>query len=313
MVRYVLILSVFGCFQLSAQNDLASLEIVFFQSNKEGSKGHLYTMKGDGSDVQQLGQSGIRPDHYPNWSKDGQHLTFESYRRGGWRIWTMRADGEGARRLNEAGVGTSAYEFDPTYDETGKFVYYSQGGDLFKVDVSSSRVQRITNTPDRGETQPEVSINGDIVFTMWKNNSSNIAIINKEKSRTNQITSGFEALAPSWSPDGSKVLFYSDKDGGFEPFIMNRDGSGIRRLVHDELMKEKGMLRGENLKLDEGWNACLQYKASFSPDGKWVVFSGNTKNGREIFVVSIDGKQLKQLTNNQMHDGFPVFRPTKRN
>jgi Tol biopolymer transport system component len=36
---------------------------------------------------------------------------------------------------------------------------------------------------------------------------------------------------PSWSPDGSQIAFASDREGNWEIFIMNADGSGVRRVT----------------------------------------------------------------------------------
>jgi len=38
---------------------------------------------------------------------------------------------------------------------------------------------------------------------------------------------------PSWSPDGSKIIFASDRDGNMEVYIMNADGSNQIRLTNN--------------------------------------------------------------------------------
>ena len=38
---------------------------------------------------------------------------------------------------------------------------------------------------------------------------------------------------PVWSPDGSQVVFQSDRDGNFEIYVMDVDGSNPRRLTHN--------------------------------------------------------------------------------
>ena len=37
---------------------------------------------------------------------------------------------------------------------------------------------------------------------------------------------------PSWSPDGSKIAFFSERDGNFEIYLMDVDGSNQTRLTY---------------------------------------------------------------------------------
>jgi Tol biopolymer transport system component len=37
-------------------------------------------------------------------------------------------------------------------------------------------------------------------------------------------------LAPSWSPDRSNLVFFSNRDGKSEMYVVKRDGSGLRKL-----------------------------------------------------------------------------------
>jgi len=60
------------------------------------------------------------------------------------------------------------------------------------------------------------------------------------------------ALSPSWSPDGKQIVFTGQDGGISDLFIVNRDGSDLRRLTNDKY-------------------ADLQ--ASWSPDGKTIAFT----------------------------------------
>ncbi len=307
-ILLLLILSLFsgGCISQPVPDHTGN-ELVFFQSNKEGSKGNIFLMNTDGRGQQQIGTSGVRPDYYPNWSKDGRKITFESYRRGGWRIWITDPDGSNARRLDNIGRD---YEFDPTFDATGTQVIYSRSGDLYTVNVKSGKTERFTNTPDLYESQPDVSIGNEVIYVAGNEEGAQIVQKNLHSGKQKNLTTKqYTELAPIWSPDASEILFYSDREGGFELFIMNADGSNIRRVISNETLKKYGIHRGKFLKLDEGWNHCLQYRATFSPDGQWIAFSADTDDSREIFITSKDGKSLRQITRNKLHDGFPAFRP----
>jgi Tol biopolymer transport system component len=38
---------------------------------------------------------------------------------------------------------------------------------------------------------------------------------------------------PSWSPDGTRIAFRSDRGGSYDIYVMNTDGSGVTRLTDD--------------------------------------------------------------------------------
>ena len=65
--------------------------------------------------------------------------------------------------------------------------------------------------------------------------------------------------APAWSPDGTRIAFVSDRDGGFpELYLMNADGSGVTRLTN---------------------NAFVDGNPSWAPDGSRLVFERCCENG----------------------------------
>ena len=39
---------------------------------------------------------------------------------------------------------------------------------------------------------------------------------------------------PIWSPDGSKIAFMTNRDGNYEIYIMNSDGSGVTRITNND-------------------------------------------------------------------------------
>jgi TolB protein len=91
---------------------------------------------------------------------------------------------------------------------------------------------------------------------------------------------GGQNRAPAWSPDGTRIVFSSDRDGDPDIWIMNADGSDQRRVTND--------LAGE-------------YRPSFSPDGRQVVYAddrGTTDAASvsELWAVGVDGSNPRPLT-----------------
>jgi Ca2+-binding RTX toxin-like protein len=102
--------------------------------------------------------------------------------------------------------------------------------------------------------------------------------------------------APAWSPDGSKIIFNTNRDAGdFEIYSINPDGSSPTRLTNSP---------GE----DSG--------ANWSPDGRQIVFQSRRTGNLEIFRMNADGSNPVQLTHNDgggngfvSFDAFPTWSP----
>jgi len=76
------------------------------------------------------------------------------------------------------------------------------------------------------------------------------------------------------SPDGRRIAFFSDRDGAGEYYVMNADGSDVRRVTTD------GGHRG---------------RAYWSRDGKNLVFSKAQQDTSRIFSVSVEGGQPVEI------------------
>ena len=86
--------------------------------------------------------------------------------------------------------------------------------------------------------------------------------------------------------DGSKIAFNSNRDGNYEIYVMNADGSGQTRLTN---------------------NPATDYYPSFSPDGSKIAFNSYRDGNNEIYVMNANGSGQTRLTNNTANDIDPSF------
>ena len=86
----------------------------------------------------------------------------------------------------------------------------------------------------------------------------------------------------------TKIAFTSDRDGNWEIYVMNADGSEQKRLTNNL-----------GFDLDPCW----------SPDGKKMAFASKREGNYEIYVMNVDGSEQKRLTKNPGYDGYPVWSP----
>jgi len=104
---------------------------------------------------------------------------------------------------------------------------------------------------------------------------------------------------PKWSPDGKKIVFECPKNiekGDDGPpisiFTINSDGTDMK-----DMLLNSGVSSGGN--------------PSWSPDGEKIVFithyDGEKYN--DVFIINVDGSNLKRLTNDPWQDKNPVFSP----
>jgi Tol biopolymer transport system component len=96
----------------------------------------------------------------------------------------------------------------------------------------------------------------------------------------------FNDVMPSWSPDGTKIAFQSDRDGNFEIYVMSADGSNQTRLTN---------------------NSSNDQVPCWSPDGTKIAFGSDRDGNFEIYVMNADGYNQTRLTNNSAQDALPSW------
>src|SRR5206468_6195366 len=79
--------------------------------------------------------------------------------------------------------------------------------------------------------------NGKIAFSSFTDSSPDpqIFTVNPNGSGETQLTRSDEghAVAPDWSPDGTKIAFQGDATGNQQLYVMNADGSARQLLLGD--------------------------------------------------------------------------------
>ncbi len=104
-------------------------------------------------------------------------------------------------------------------------------------------------------------------------------------------------INPSWSPDGKKIAFISDRNGYNDIFLINNDASGITRLMRRKLKSRIDVIH-------TGGHAL-----SWSPDGKTIAFMGERLQKNYIFLYNLKSKKLKRLHIDMDSVSSPCFSP----
>ena len=193
----------------------------------------------DGTGEAQLTNEGFNDDS-ACWSPDGSQIAFHSNRFGGLsNIYRMNADGSGIVPLTDFALPFN--NVTPAWSPDGTKIIF---------------------TSDRG---------GSGRAEIWIMNADGT---NPVKLTTNVVLGSGSVFSfdfnPQWSPDGTKIVFSSNRDGIGNPeiYVMNADGSNPTRLTN---------------------NSAEDKVPSWLPDGQHISFSsrGGGRNG--IYVIDVNG------------------------
>ncbi len=89
-------------------------------------------------------------------------------------------------------------------------------------------------------------------------------------------------------PSRGQVVFMSKRDGNCEIYVMNPDGTGLRRLTN---------------------HGAVDDEPVWSPNGQLIAFMSERDGPGEIYVMNADGSGLRNLTNHPASDTYPSWSP----
>ena len=93
--------------------------------------------------------------------------------------------------------------------------------------------------------------------------------------------------SPSFSPDGSRIAFVSNRGGSPQIYIMNSDGTGQERITYN----------------DSSYNSS----PAWAPDGAKIAFTSIVGGERQVFIMNADGSGERQVTSTPYSTGHPAW------
>jgi len=200
----------------------------------------IYKANPDGTDLVRLTNNATY-DAEPVVSPDGKQIVFGSQRDGDFDIYIMNADGSNVRRLTDR-VG---YDGGPWFSPDGTKI-------VWRAWYPETKAER-----DQWKDCMEKNYIVAVPLDLW--------VMDADGSNKRMILkNGATNFAPSWHPDGNRIIFASNMDDwredikqfghNFELYLINIDGRGLERLT---------------------FNKTFDSFPLFSPDGKKLAFASN--------------------------------------
>ncbi len=241
---------------------------ILYESNRTG-KWQLFVMDADGSHDHAI-TTGSADNQLPDWSPDNAWIAFVSNRDGNDEIYVMRTGGTGLRNLSNS----PARDIHPYWSPDGSWILFNSDRDggtlqLYEVRPDGTGLHRLAVSEDE-ETCARVSPRGDSIVLLANLKEGRDDVILRRRDGSNPVNVTRDAAPdgwPTWTPDGRRIVYASQRGGPFALYSMNPDGSDVRQLTFPE-------------------KPFFDARPSVSPDGRRIVF--NRQKGETIGVFVAD-------------------------
>jgi eukaryotic-like serine/threonine-protein kinase len=246
--------------------------IAYWGLRRQSGQRDIWTVRADGSEAADGGlevTNDAALDWAPAWSADGTKLYFASDRGGSMNLWRVAIDEASGRVLGPPEPLTTPANWSGAFslsrdDKRIAFETLDWRSTLLRAPFDPVAEKVVGQpVPILRSTQPmrdhEISPDGEQVAFTRAGTREDLFVARIDGSQYRRLTDDvFRDRGPTWSPDGKRIAFYSDRGGDYEIWTIHPDGSGLEPLTAGALSPNF---------------------PTWSPDGRKLAFSSTRSSG----------------------------------
>ncbi|MEW5912987.1 MAG: Tol-Pal system beta propeller repeat protein TolB [Thermodesulfobacteriota bacterium] len=261
-------------------------------------------------------------------------IAFVGSREGKKEIYLMRFDGTGVQQLTRR-QDICLY---PAWSSDGALLTYSayvnRRPAIVVHALAGGTGKVILNKPGVNLTpafRPQHQ--GQMAAALSYTGKNNIFLIDLAGKVLKQLTNGWGIeVDPSFSPDGQKMAFVSDRGGSPQIYVLDMNNGGLRRLTfeHKYSAAPAWSPRGDRIAYQAQVNGAFQVATirpdgrdlriltsgwaggenpTWSPDGRLIAYASRKTGRYQIYVMTAAGEPITQLTNLPGDQTDPAWSP----
>jgi len=189
-------------------------KLIAFASTRDSEHPGIYTQRVDGTAVTKLTEEDA-DNAFPTFSPDGRQIAFCSTRSGTWNIYVMDVEGRNVVQVTSGGAQCVHPSYSP---DGGRLVYSALGQrsnewELWTINLTTGERRQIgyglfpSWSPEKDVERiafQRARQRGSRWFSLWT-----LDLVDGEARQVTEVavSSNAAIVAPSWSPDGKRLVF----------------------------------------------------------------------------------------------------------